>query len=72
MSDSVALEKEYRVRRVDPRKNCLEVTFPYQYALKEARARGMTVDEFLKSHNALMLTDDDGVHYMFKKDEDGR
>ncbi len=70
MSQMVGYRKIYRLRTAVPGKKCIEVTFPYEVVEKEARSKGLTVDEFLNSFQAVCEYDNfEGVVYKFEKIE---
>lgn len=49
----VGCQKAYRLRRIIRGRNYIQVTFPYEVVEKEARSRGLTVDEILSSFHAI-------------------
>ena len=70
MSQMVGYRKIYRLRTAVPGKKCIEVTFPYEVVEKEARSKGLTVNEFLNSFQAVCEYDNfEGVVYKFEKIE---
>lgn len=65
---AVGYRTKYNLRRAIRTKNSLEVTFPFAVVEKEARARGLTVEEFIKQFVAVAEYDSfEGVHYTFEK-----
>lgn len=48
MVQEIGFRKRYRLRRAVQGKESLEVTFPFEVVEREARRRGITVDEFIK------------------------
>ena len=68
MSQIVGYRKIYRLRTAVPGKKCIEVTFPYEVVEKEARSRGLTVDEFVGCFQAVVEYDNfEGVIYRFQE-----
>ena len=66
-----AYRKKYNIRRAIPNKNSLEVTFPYAVVEKEARTRGLTVDEFIERYKVIAQYNAfEGVHYIFEERQD--
>lgn len=62
-----ALRKQYRLRSAIKGKKTLEVTFPYEVAEREARKRGLSVEEFLAQFGATAHYDNfEGVFYSFE------
>ena len=64
-----AYRKTYRLRLAQgDRTNTIEVIFPYPVIEKEARKRGMKVEEFIKKFQAVALYNGfDGVIYQFEE-----
>lgn len=71
-STLIAYETSFRLRRAQPNKKSLEVTFPWVVAEKEAKILGLTVDQFLKIYEVVAQYNGfDGVHYIFREINDG-
>ena len=69
----IAYEVPYSLRRAVPKKKSLEVTFPWVVAEKEAKILGLTVDQFIKKYKVVAQYNGfRGVHYIFKKINDGK
>lgn len=67
MAGMIGYRKTYRLRTAVPGKKSIEVTFPYEVVEKEARARGLTVDDFLSRFQAVCEYDSfEGVVYKFE------
>lgn len=65
-TDSIGYRKTYTIHRVNHDKNTLKVTFPYPVVEREARRRGLTVEQFLVKFKARAEYNGfDGVHYTF-------
>jgi hypothetical protein len=64
-----AYQKKYKLRLAQGnRKNSLEVTFPYEVVDKEARKRGLTIDEFITRFQAIAQYNGfEGVMYTFEE-----
>jgi len=73
-NERIGYRKEYNIRRAQKgQKKTLEVTFPYEVVEKEARAREMSVDEFIGKFKVAAQYDAfEGVHYAFIVRKDGR
>ena len=70
MAEKVGYRKTYRLRTAVPGRKCIEVTFPYEVVDKEARSRGLTIDEFMSRFQAVCEYDNfEGVIYKFEKIE---
>ncbi|MBA7622308.1 hypothetical protein ES703_29683 [subsurface metagenome] len=66
MAEVIGYRKTYRLRTAVPGRKCIEVTFPYEVVEKEARSKGLTIDEFLNRFQALAEYDNfEGVLYKF-------
>ena len=66
MAEVIGYRKTYRLRTAVPGRKCIEVTFPYEVVEKEARSKGLTIDEFLNRFQALAEYDNfEGVLYNF-------
>lgn len=66
MPELIGYRKTYRLRNAVPGRKSLEVTFPYEVAEREARSKGLTVEEFLKRFQATVEYDNfEGVVYKF-------
>jgi len=66
----IGYRKTYRLRTAVPGRKSIEVTFPYEVVEKEARSKGLTVDEFLNRFQAICEYDNfEGVVYRFEKIE---
>lgn len=67
MPETVGYRKRYTLRRQAPDKPSLEVTFPFEVVDREARLKGISVDEFLEQNDVEVTYGDnsDGVHYKF-------
>ena len=64
----IGYRKAYRLRMAVPGRKSIEVTFPYEVVEKEARSRGLTVDEFVGCFQAVVEYDNfEGVIYRFQK-----
>lgn len=60
--------KTYRLRTAVPGRNSIEVTFPYEVIEREARNKGLTVLEFLKSYHVIAEYNNfEGVIYTFEE-----
>ena len=71
MSELFGYRRTYRLRNAAPGRKSLEVTFPYQVVEREARSKGLTVDEFLNRFQTVVEYDNfDGVIYRFEKIEE--
>jgi len=71
MAELVGYRRFYRLRTAVPGRKSIEVTFPYEVVEKEARSKGLTVDEFLNRFQAVCEYDNfDGVIYRFKEIEE--
>ncbi len=69
----IAYEVPYSLRRAQPKKKSLEVTFPWVVADIEAKRLGLTVDQFIKKYQVVAQYGEfPGVHYIFKKNSDGK
>jgi len=70
VAGKVGYRKTYRLRTAVPGRKCIEVTFPYEVVDKEARSRGLTIDEFMSRFQAVCEYDNfEGVHYTFEEIE---
>ena len=68
MVEQVGYQKTYRLRIAVPGRKSIEVTFPYDVAEKEARTRGLSIEEFLAQFQVIAEYDNfDGVIYRFKE-----
>ena len=68
MSELIGYRRTYRLRTAVPGRKSLEVTFPYEVVEKEARSRGLTVDEFVGCFQAVVEYDNfEGVIYRFQE-----
>lgn len=68
MAEIIGYRRTYRLRTAVPGRKSIEVTFPYEVVEKEARSRGLTMDEFLTRFQAVCEYDNfDGVIYRFEK-----
>jgi len=68
----IAYELTFRLRRAQPNKKSLEVTFPWVVAEKEAKRLGLTINEFIKKYETVaQFNGFNGVRYIFKKIDDG-
>ena len=71
MAEQIGYRKAYRLRTAVPGRKSIEVTFPYEVVEKEARSKGLTVDEFLNRFQAVCEYDNfDGVIYRFEEIEE--
>jgi len=62
-----ALRKTYKLRMAIPGSKTIEVTFPYEVVEREARKKGITLQEFLEQYIAVAQYDGfDGVLYTFE------
>lgn len=72
MGELVGYRKCYRLRTAVQGKKSIEVTFPYEVVDKEARSRGLTINEFLSHFQAIAQYDNfEGVLYTFEKITEG-
>lgn len=64
-----AYRKTYRLRRAQGDKvDSIEVTFPFEVVEREARARSMSISEFLDKFRVVAQYNSfDGVHYIFEE-----
>lgn len=68
MTEQIGYQKTYRLRIAMPGRKSIEVTFPYEVVEKEARSKGLTVDEFLNRFQVIAEYDNfDGVMYKFEE-----
>jgi len=68
VAEKIGYRKTYRLRTAVPGKKCIEVTFPYEVVEKEARSKGLTIDEFLNRFQAIVEYDNfEGVIYRFQE-----
>ena len=68
MAEQVGYRKTYRLRIAVPGRKSIEVTFPYDVAEREARGRGLTIDEFLDRFQVIAEYDNfEGVLYKFQE-----
>ena len=68
MAEQIGYRKAYRLRIAVPGRKSIEVTFPYEVVEKEARSRGLTVDEFLDHFQVVAEYDNfEGVIYRFQE-----
>jgi len=68
MSKLIGYRRTYRLRTAVPGRKSLEVTFPYEVVEKEARSRGLTVEEFVGCFQAVVEYDNfEGVIYRFQE-----
>ena len=68
----IAYEIKFKLRRAQPKKKSLEVTFPWGVVEKEAKSHGLTVDQFIKEYRVIaQFNGFQGVRYIFKKNGDG-
>lgn len=66
--EQVGYRKVYRLRVAVTGRKSIEVTFPYEVAEKEARSRGLTIDEFLDRFQAVAEYNNfEGVIYRFQE-----
>ena len=71
MKEQIGYRKFYRLRVAVTGRKSIEVTFPYEVVEKEARSKGLTVDEFLNRFQAVCEYDNfDGVIYRFEEIEE--
>jgi len=62
------IEKRYRIRRTGRKGSSLETTIPREAFEREARRRGMTIDEALEKLEAVWWFDSfDGLHLSFEE-----
>ena len=68
-----ALRKEYQIRvPVEGRKSFV-VTMPYEVVEREARRRGLSLDEFLERYRVVAYYDDfEGIIYTFEEIKETR
>ncbi len=67
--DEVGYRKTYSIRRAIPGTNSLEVTFPFDVVEQESRARGVTIEEFIKRFKVVAEYGPfPGVRYTFTED----
>lgn len=70
MTKLIGYRKAYRLRNAVPGRKSLEVTFPYEVVEREARSKGLTVDEFLNRYQTVCEYDNfEGVVYRFEEIE---
>jgi len=63
-----SLRRPYRLRMAVPKAKSIEVTFPYEVVEREARKNGLSVAEFIKTHQAVAHYNNfDGVVYRFEE-----
>lgn len=68
MAEQVGYQKTYRLRIAVPGRKSVEVTFPYEVVEREARSRGLAVDEFLARFQVTAEYDNfEGVTYRFQE-----
>lgn len=70
MSNTIdAYQRKYKLRLAQgTRKNSFEVTFPYDVVDKEARKRGISIEEFITRFQAVAQYDGfEGVMYTFEE-----
>ena len=68
MAEKIGYRKTYRLRTAVPGRKCIMVTFPYEVVEKEARSKGLTIDEFLARFQAAVEYDNfKGVVYTFEE-----
>ena len=66
MAEIIGYRKTYRLRTAVPGRKSIEVTFPYEVVEREARSKGLTIDEFLNCFQAIAEYDNfEGVIYKF-------
>jgi len=59
------------IRAVEGRKS-IKVTVPYEFVEREARRRGLDVDEFIERFQAVALYDNfEGLYYVFEETDKG-
>ena len=56
-------QKRYRIRRAVPGANSLEVTFPFEMVDRQARALGISIDDFLSTYSVIAEYDHQEVRY---------
>lgn len=61
MPETVGILRRYTIRKAQPDKATLEVTFPFEVAEREARKKGMSLEDFLAQYEALVEFDDSPV-----------
>lgn len=60
-------EKEYKMRTLGEDGLNIVVSIPRMVIEKEARAKGMTIAEFIEKYRAVaQFNSFEGIHYMFK------
>ena len=70
MAELIGYRRTYRLRTAVPGRKSIEVTFPYEVVEKEARSKGLTIDEFLTRFQTVVEFDNfDGVIYKFEEIE---
>lgn len=69
MQNSVGYRKTYRLRMPEKDTKYIEVGVPWDFADREARLRGLTVEEFVKKFRAVATYGDgiEGVNYTFEE-----
>jgi len=68
MAEKIGYRRTYRLRTAVPGRKSIEVTFPYEVVEKEARSRGLTIDEFLNQFQVAAEYDNfEGVIYRFQE-----
>jgi len=64
-----AYREDYQIIQIGEKRSC-KVTFPYVVVEREARMRGMSIEEFLEKYRAVAYYNDfDGVLYRFEERE---
>ena len=68
MGDKITgYRKTYRLRIAVPGRKSIEVTFPYEIVEREARERGLSVEEFMARFYAVVHYDNfKGARYTFE------
>ena len=62
-----ALRQEYRIRVPLKGAKSFIVTLPYEVVEREARRRGVDIEEFIENYRAVAQYDNfEGIHYTFE------
>ena len=72
METNTGYQKEYKMRRVISGKKHITVAMPYEVVEREARIRGLTVEQFIERFIAVASYDNfEGIRYTFQEVENG-
>ena len=63
-----AYRRRYRLRTPGAGRNYIQITLPYEVVEREARVRGLSIEEFTRQFRAVAHYNDgfDGVYYTFE------